>query len=231
MSRAESPRVESAARSWWRNLRSRSFCWSAPVCWSEAGGHVESVDPGFRPERVLSMQLSHAGLQRHPRSGPTSTTACSNRLNRSPAWRAPASSANFSSAAARNRSSPPKGTPEPFPSACGSEETRSATDSSRRSGLLCSEGASFRPRTGPILRAVAIINDAMARRLWPGRDPVGKRFKLGPRDSDSPWFTVVGVVGDMRRQGLENEPIPQMFEPLAQNPSRLATLLVRTSTG
>src|SRR5207249_3421737 len=43
--------------------------------------------------------------------------------------------------------------------------------------------------------------------------------------------TVVGVVGDMRRQGLENEPIPQMFEPLAQNPSRLATVLVRMSTG
>jgi putative ABC transport system permease protein len=43
------------------------------------------------------------------------------------------------------------------------------------------------------------------------------------------WFTVVGVVGDMRRQGLENAPVPQMFEPLAQNPSRLATLLVRTS--
>ena len=69
----------------------------------------------------------------------------------------------------------------------------------------------------------------MARRLWPGRDPVGKRFKFGAGDSDRPWFTVVGVVGDMRRQGLENEPIPQMFEPLAQNPSRLATLLVRTS--
>ena len=70
----------------------------------------------------------------------------------------------------------------------------------------------------------------MARRVWPGRDPVGKRFKLGSGDSDRPWFTVVGVVGDMRRQGLENEPIPQMFEPLAQNPSRLATLLVRTSS-
>ena len=72
-------------------------------------------------------------------------------------------------------------------------------------------------------------NDAMARRLWPGRDPLGERFKLGAGDSDSLWFTVVGVVGDMRRQGLEYEPIPQMFEPLAQNPSRLATLLVRTS--
>jgi len=76
---------------------------------------------------------------------------------------------------------------------------------------------------------VAIINDVMARRLWPGRDPVGKRFKLGAGDSGSPWFAVVGVVGDMRRQGLENAPVPQMFEPLAQNPSRLVTVLVRTS--
>ena len=48
---------------------------------------------------------------------------------------------------------------------------------------------------------VAIINDAMARRSWPGHDPVGRRFALGPRDADGPWYTVVGVVGDMRRQG------------------------------
>jgi predicted permease len=76
---------------------------------------------------------------------------------------------------------------------------------------------------------VAIINDAMARRLWPGADPTGKRFKPGGPESPALWFTVVGVVGDMRRQGIENEPIPQMFEPLAQNPSRLAVMLVRTS--
>src|SRR5262249_23021702 len=61
------------------------------------------------------------------------------------------------------------------------------------------------------------------------RDPVGSRFRIGDSDPASPWFTVVGVVGDMRRQGLENEPVPQMFEPLAQNPPRRAILLVRTS--
>ena len=59
---------------------------------------------------------------------------------------------------------------------------------------------------------------------------MGRRFKLGPPDSDRPWFTVVGVVGDMRRQGLESEPFPQMFEPLAQNPPRDVDLFVRTST-
>jgi putative ABC transport system permease protein len=40
---------------------------------------------------------------------------------------------------------------------------------------------------------------------------------------------VVGIVGDMRRQGPESAPIPQMFEPLAQNPPRRVILLVRTS--
>ncbi len=70
----------------------------------------------------------------------------------------------------------------------------------------------------------------MERRLWPGQDAVGRRFKFGPRDSEGRWFTVVGIMRDMRRQGLEHEPIPQMFESLAQNPSRLVTLLVRTST-
>jgi predicted permease len=77
---------------------------------------------------------------------------------------------------------------------------------------------------------VAIINDRMARRLWPGQDAVGRRFKLGGAAANTPWFTVVGIAGDMRRQGPEQEPTPQMFESLAQNPSRLVTLLVRTST-
>ena len=69
----------------------------------------------------------------------------------------------------------------------------------------------------------------MARRLWPRQDAVGKRFKFGPQSTDIPWFTVVGVVGDMRRQNLEVDPVAQMFEPVAQNPSRLATLLIRTA--
>jgi predicted permease len=78
---------------------------------------------------------------------------------------------------------------------------------------------------------VALINDAMARRSWPGHDPVGRRFSVGPRYSDSPWYTVVGVVGDMRRQGLEREALPQIFVSLAQNPpSRNVDLFVRTSS-
>ena len=78
---------------------------------------------------------------------------------------------------------------------------------------------------------VAIINDALARRSWPGQDPVGRRFKFGPQDSDGPWYSVVGVVGNMRRQGLERDALPQMFVSLAQNPaSRNVDLFIRTSS-
>ncbi len=78
---------------------------------------------------------------------------------------------------------------------------------------------------------VTVLNDAMARRLWPDGDPVGRRFKIGPADADTPWFTVIGVVGNMRRsRQVETEPIPQMFEAMAQNPPGTAQVLVRTTT-
>ena len=78
---------------------------------------------------------------------------------------------------------------------------------------------------------VAIVNDAMSRRFWPGQDPVGRKFKVGPRDADGAWYTIVGVVGDMRRQGLEREALPQIFVSLAQNPpSRNVNFFIRTSS-
>jgi len=91
-------------------------------------------------------------------------------------------------------------------------------------------GRFFMAEDGPDSQPVAMINDAMARRLWPGDNPVGRRFKLGPGDSDRPWMSIVGVVGDMHRQGLETAPIPQIFVPLAQQPSGNEVLFVRTST-
>jgi putative ABC transport system permease protein len=91
-------------------------------------------------------------------------------------------------------------------------------------------GRFFATGDGPDAPPVAIINEAMARRSWAGHDPVGRRFKLGAPESDRPWYTVVGVVADMRRQGLEREPLPQMFSSLAQDPPRSVDLVIRSSS-
>jgi putative ABC transport system permease protein len=76
---------------------------------------------------------------------------------------------------------------------------------------------------------VTIINETMARRFWPGEDALGKRFKIGPAQSTNPWLTVVGVVGDMRRQSLERQPIAQIFQPYLQSPERRLILLIRAT--
>ena len=52
----------------------------------------------------------------------------------------------------------------------------------------------------------AIINETMAHRYWPNDDPIGKQFKFGDPNFPSPWFTIVGVVGDVHQEGLEKSP-------------------------
>ena len=64
--------------------------------------------------------------------------------------------------------------------------------------------------------AVSIVNDAFARRFFPGEDPVGRRFKEGGPGSRAAWITIVGVVGDMHRQGLEKLPVPEFFFPSSE---------------
>ncbi|HYP29748.1 MAG TPA: ABC transporter permease [Blastocatellia bacterium] len=58
---------------------------------------------------------------------------------------------------------------------------------------------------------VAVISETMARRLWPGEDPVGKRIKPGPPDSPVPWRTIIGVVKDVRQFELNANPKLQMY--------------------
>ena len=76
---------------------------------------------------------------------------------------------------------------------------------------------------------VTIVNETMARQFWPGEEALGKRFKLGPAQSANPWLTVIGIVGDMRRQSLERQPIAQIFRPYLQSPEqRRLIILIRT---
>ena len=81
---------------------------------------------------------------------------------------------------------------------------------------------------------VALINEEMARRYWPGRDPVGGRIRLGGSQSDRPWITVVGVVGDVRHNGITDVVKEKFYIPHTQwhrstgNPSRGMSLVIKT---
>ena len=63
---------------------------------------------------------------------------------------------------------------------------------------------------------VVIINQTMARKYWPGGDPVGQRIAIDHGTWADPWLTVVGVVGDVRQMGLDAPPRPEMYLPYRQ---------------
>ncbi len=63
---------------------------------------------------------------------------------------------------------------------------------------------------------VLLIGETTARRMWPGEDPIGKRVKLG--GVDQPWWTVVGIAGDVHHVGLDADPDMQMYIPHQQWP-------------
>ncbi|HYV97807.1 MAG TPA: ABC transporter permease [Gemmatimonadaceae bacterium] len=73
-----------------------------------------------------------------------------------------------------------------------------------------------------------VVNEAFARRYFPNESAVGKRFCIDPTNKTY-WYEIVGVVGDMHRQGLEKAPIPEYYGPYIPSAPGRADLLVRTS--
>jgi putative ABC transport system permease protein len=74
---------------------------------------------------------------------------------------------------------------------------------------------------------VAVISEAMARRYFAGEDPIGMRLKTGGC-TECDWTTIVGVVGNVKNEGLSAEDDPAMYCPFTQEPSNMMTLVLRT---
>ena len=89
-------------------------------------------------------------------------------------------------------------------------------------------GRTFDQRDTPDAPTAVLINEAAARAFFPEGDPVGRRIRLGP-DPSAPWCVIVGVVGDIREQGLDVPPAPAVYPSHVQNTWwRSLTLVVRT---
>ena len=77
---------------------------------------------------------------------------------------------------------------------------------------------------------VAIISESLAQQYWPGEDPIGKRVSFNRGNGQRVWRQVVGVVNDVKHDGLETRVYPAIYVPLLQFPSAFGTLVVRART-
>jgi putative ABC transport system permease protein len=89
------------------------------------------------------------------------------------------------------------------------------------------QGRGFDERDVAASPWVVLVNESMARRFWPGEDPIGKRLRMG--DTKGPWRTVVGVVGDVLHRGLDAPHTMQVYLPNTQFTDSLVILTVRTA--
>jgi hypothetical protein len=72
---------------------------------------------------------------------------------------------------------------------------------------------------------VAMINETLARAFWPNESPLGKRILMGAPRPGAAWLTIVGIVGDIHSSALSRSPMPQVFRPFSQNPSRTIAVI------
>jgi putative ABC transport system permease protein len=191
---------------------------------------LEGIDPGFKPEHVLSVQVDldwtrydnaqkrrafYRGLIDRMREYPgvvNASLSLTFPLNES---------TPFNQGLTVEGLETERGQSRPL------VDFRTATpDYFRAIGVPLLAGRFFTEADREEAPAVALVNRSAARRRFGGLDPVGRRVSL---DSGDTWITVVGVVGDVRQYGLEKEPGDEIYLPLFQRPGLGGTLLLRTS--
>ncbi len=95
-------------------------------------------------------------------------------------------------------------------------------------GATIARGRSLGPADDAGAPHVAVINQTFATRFWGDEDPLGARIRRVPVGDDTPWIEIVGVVSDFRNNGLHRPTWPAIYLPMAQQPVRQLTLLVRS---
>ena len=73
-----------------------------------------------------------------------------------------------------------------------------------------------------------IVSETTARSLFPGRDPIGERVRIG--GNEGPWRSIVGIAGDVRHVDVALAPTPQMYLPQSQVTDSMLNLVVLART-
>jgi len=192
--------------------------------------HLEQVNPGFDSRNVLSMRLVLPASQ-YP-AGPRRAAFFQEviaRLQSTPGVqsaaaisRLPLTSGNSSrSLSIEGRTNDGAG------DGPGADYRVTSADYFRSMGIPFSKGRDFNEHDRVDARRIVIINETMARRYWPGEDPVGKRLRT---DDDDPWMEIVGVVGDVKHFGLDSQSKAEIYVPFFNDPWPFMTVVVKSTS-
>ena len=93
-------------------------------------------------------------------------------------------------------------------------------------GIPLIRGRMFDEHDGANAPHVAVISESLARERWPNQDPIGHTIEFGNMDGDLRLLTIVGIVGDTHEYGLDKPPRPTVYVNLFQRPSAAITVIM-----
>src|SRR5579863_10503758 len=91
-------------------------------------------------------------------------------------------------------------------------------------GVPLLAGRFFTPADSPDTQLVAIVNHKLAEHFWPGADPIGKRLRIGTKDMQPPWLTVVGEIADVKESSPDTPSKEEWYQPVEQFEKSLGVL-------
>ena len=191
-----------------------------------------SVDPGFRPEGVISMKVALPGRTYDSTATRNFIRAIEERARALPGAKTVAL-ANFIplDGSSYGFSFTIRGRPPIRPSDQPSTEVRQVTpDFFSTMGMPVLRGRGIASSDQPGTTKVLVVNQAFAKRFFPNEDAVGQAISLGwGEDTTGDLRQIVGVVGDVRSAALADEPEPTVYVPIMQAPYQNLSILVRTN--
>jgi putative ABC transport system permease protein len=193
--------------------------------------HLQAVDPGFKPQRVAAFDVGLNGANYdNPARWRQFYRNARERLRNIPGVRAAAAISNLPLGEVESLNYLfVEGTPPPSAGNAPLVEDRKITPGYFATmGVSLVRGRDFTDNDAPGQPNVCIINDTLAREFFSGADPIGKRLKMARTDEpEHPWFTIVGIAGDVRSYGLDVKPRPQICTTVEQNTDNYMSLIVR----
>ena len=96
-------------------------------------------------------------------------------------------------------------------------------------GLRLADGRAIDDRDAPTAPLVVMVNESLARRLWPGQSAVGRQLVVDYSTRGTYPYEIVGVVGDMRFRGPRSEPGPEIYLPHAQRPYLILNVVLKAA--
>ena len=111
----------------------------------------------------------------------------------------------------------------------GAVDMRVATpDYFKTMGIPLLDGRTFEARDTAKSAPVGIIDERIATLMWPGESPIGKRYRVAPHLMKTPWFEIIGVVGNIRHDAIHVDTRAQAYWPATQWPQDRMALVLKT---